>query len=46
MFLSLFKQYYTPRKPLYICKNQEETQDCLNDPKKREILHEVNSNDL
>ena len=29
LFFSLFKQYYSPVKPLYLCCNLEETKDCI-----------------
>lgn len=35
LFFSLFKKYYVPIKPLYLCCNQEEVDDCLFNPEKR-----------
>jgi hypothetical protein len=35
IFFSLFKQYYNPVKPLYLCKSSEESVVCLHDSKKR-----------
>ena len=29
LFFSLFKKYYVPIKPLYLCSNQEEVNECL-----------------
>ena len=29
MFFKLFKQFYTPIKPMYLCKNDEQTENCL-----------------
>lgn len=31
IFINIFKQYYKPYKSLYLCKNNEETELCLND---------------
>lgn len=35
MFFSLFKQFYKPYKPLYLCKNNEELEDIMNNPENR-----------
>lgn len=35
IFFNLFKKYYYPVKPLYLCKDDEETCICLNDESKR-----------
>lgn len=31
MFFNLFKSYYVPVKPLYLCKNEEEVLKCFED---------------
>ena len=36
LFFSLFKQYYIPVKPLYLCSNFEEVQECLFNKEKRD----------
>jgi len=41
MFFALFKKYYNPLKPLYLCKNEDEVQDCLHDQAKRGQFHEI-----
>ena len=38
LFFSLFKQYYTPIKPLYLTKNHSETQSCIYDTTMRNNL--------
>jgi|TARA_B100001059_G_C17769321_1_gene547473 hypothetical protein len=38
LFFSLFKQYYTPIKPMYLTKNHSETQSCIYDEAKRNHL--------
>jgi|OM-RGC.v1.024174578 hypothetical protein len=35
VFFSLFKQYYVPVKPLYLCKTDEDVRECLHEPEKR-----------
>jgi|TARA_B110000285_G_C15132521_1_gene624637 hypothetical protein len=35
IFINIFKQYYKPYKSLYLCKNHEETEMCLNDEESR-----------
>ena len=35
MFFSLFKQFYRPYKPLYLCKNNSELEDIINNPENR-----------
>ena len=35
IFFSLFKKYYIPVKPLYLCANTDETHICLFDEEKR-----------
>ena len=35
LFFSLFKKYYIPVKPLYLCSNQTEVTECLFDDEKR-----------
>ena len=35
LFFSLFKKYYVPVKPLYLCSNIEETDLCIFDLEKR-----------
>lgn len=35
LFFSLFKKYYVPIKPLYLCCNQEEVNECLFNPEIR-----------
>jgi len=35
IFFKMFKQYYNPVKPLYLCLNHEEVQCCLHDNSKR-----------
>ena len=29
LFFKIFKKYYNPIKPLYLCKNEEQTNNCL-----------------
>tara|TARA_R110002020_G_scaffold215740_1_gene423020 strand:+ start:133 stop:597 length:465 start_codon:yes stop_codon:yes gene_type:complete len=41
MFFALFKKYYNPLKPLYLCKNEDEVQDCLHDQAKRHEFNEI-----
>lgn len=35
IFINIFKQYYKPYKSLYLCRNNEETELCLNDEESR-----------
>jgi|TARA_B110000114_G_C14880327_1_gene312443 hypothetical protein len=35
LFFSLFKMYYEPIKPLYMCENDESTQKCLSSKSER-----------
>lgn len=35
LFFSLFKKYYIPVKPLYLCSNVDDTQCCIFDEEKR-----------
>lgn len=42
MFFKLFKQFYTPIKPMYLCKNDEQTNNCLNDSDLRSNLPTFN----
>lgn len=45
LFFSLFKQFYKPFKPLYLCKNDNELQDIIENPenrnKYRNILNDI-----
>lgn len=41
IFINIFKQYYKPYKPLFLCKNDEERQMCLTDEKYREKLPNI-----
>lgn len=43
IFFNLFKKYYNPVKPLYLCKNDEETNVCLNDDNKRSTFPNIQS---
>ena len=36
IFFSLFKQFYVPIKPLYICETEESTEECLTNSIERE----------
>lgn len=38
MFFSLFKAYYVPIKPLYLCKSEDEVTKCFSDDTYRESL--------
>ena len=42
MFFKLFKQFYTPIKPMYLCKNDEQTENCLNHSDSRSNLPTFN----
>ena len=35
LFFSLFKKYYVPVKPLYLCSNVEETHECVSNEESR-----------
>lgn len=35
LFFSLFKKYYVPVKPLYLCANEDEVYSCVFDEEKR-----------
>ena len=41
IFISIFKQYYKPYKPLYLCKNDEEREMCLTDESSRQKLPNI-----
>ena len=41
MFFSLFKKFYKPYKPLYLCKNEHELQDIMNHPENRHNYKEI-----
>ena len=41
LFFTLFKKYYEPVKPLYLCKDLDEMEVCLHDEKKRETFPNI-----
>ena len=41
MFFKLFKQYYNPVKPLYLCKDSDETRRCLHEPSSRSTFPNI-----
>ena len=41
LFFSLFKKYYVPVKPLYLCSNVEETDLCIFDLEKRKSFPNI-----
>lgn len=48
LFFSVFKKYYKPIKPLYLCKTNEQVTKCLFDEDFRSTLHNISNsiNDL
>jgi hypothetical protein len=40
-FFALFKQYYVPVKPLYLCKTDEDVNNCLHNPEVREKMPNI-----
>tara|TARA_B100001142_G_C14323507_1_gene651378 strand:- start:1989 stop:2444 length:456 start_codon:yes stop_codon:yes gene_type:complete len=40
-FFKLFKQYYVPVKPLYLCKTDEDVNNCLHIPEEREKMPNI-----
>lgn len=41
IFFTIFKKYYNPLKPLYLCKTDEEVQECLHNQEKRHEFNEI-----
>ena len=41
LLFSVFKQYYKPIKPMYVCSNEEDVKNCLKSKKEREKFKNV-----
>lgn len=41
IFIEIFKKFYQPYKPLYLCKNDEETKLCLTDENVRKKMPNI-----
>lgn len=43
LFFNVFKQYYNPVKPLYLCRTQEDVERCIHDDSSRESFQNISS---
>ena len=43
LFFSVFKKYYKPLKPLYLCKTNDQVRKCIFDEEFRSTLHNIST---
>jgi len=43
LFFNVFKQYYNPVKPLYLCKTDKDVEKCIHDESSRESFQNISS---
>ena len=43
LFFNVFKQYYNPVKPLYLCKTDKDVENCIHDESSRDSFQNISS---